>query len=159
MKWTFTFLFFVLYLHLHGQSRVVERLYDQYGDSGCFSISLTGNFLSGFCKEGAREDEDWQQVAAGIKNVRLLRVPGERYSASRFNNLRKELLKERFEELIAVNDPGSKVYVLVKEQKKTISQIIMIVNDKDGLLVLDMKGELPKNKVKEFMENIDVSNH
>lgn len=140
------------------QNKAINDFYLKYKDKGCFTLDLSGNFLSGFLKSGDQDDE-LKQLANHIDQFKMVNIPKEVqiFSIAAINDLKKSIKKDKFEDVFTIKDKESDISVLVKEVKGDVKEIIMLANGTDGVFMLNIFGNIPRDKVEKLMENIEIN--
>lgn len=140
------------------QNKAINDFYVKYKDKGCFTMDLSGNFLSGFLKSSDQDDE-LKQIASHIDQFKIVNIPKEIevFSVAAINDLKKSIKKDKFEDVFTIKDEKSDISVLVKEVKGDVKEIVMLANGTDGVFMLNIFGNIPRDKVEQLMENIEIN--
>lgn len=140
------------------QNKAINSFYAKYKDKGCFTLDLSGNFLSGFLKSGDQDDE-LKEIVRHIDQFKMVNIPKEVqvFSAAAINDLKKSIRKDKFEDIFTMKDGESDISVMVKEVKGDVKEIIMLSSGEDGVFMLDISGAIPRDKVQKLMEDIEIN--
>lgn len=131
-----------------GQSKTIERFQSKFEDDrdakvvhinkGLFRLlSAVASF--------AEDDEDAQVVARigdGINSMDILAVPYQRVglSLSDFDDMRKDLQREDYEELMTVRDGDERVYIMTKGDENEVRDMVILVREHKDFIVMNMNG-------------------
>ncbi len=148
----FLSLLFCLPLSLFGQSKSVDRLYNQYkGEESFFHLDLAGNFLD-FAKgwDIDIEEANLSAITESIDRVKLCKLPvsGDR-ARSDFKKLAQGLAREDYELLMEAEekDSGISIYSLGSPNMRGL--VLMIRSNEDAeYMVIELEGKFDQKELK-----------
>ena len=142
----------------------IDHLYDKYaGEKGFTSININPamfNMLSSMdmndSSEKAQEAQNVMEQVTGLKM--LVYEPDEGETNAEFLNEIKTLTKVKgFEEMMSVNDGDEVVKFLVKKGKDgKMSEMLMIVLEKDEAVVMSISGNLDMKTISEISKSMNI---
>ncbi|SHM64571.1 protein of unknown function [Cyclobacterium lianum] len=138
-------LLFYLPLSLFGQSKSVDRLYQQYKDNDAFfHLDLAGNFLD-FAKgwDIDIEEANLSAITESIDRVKLFKLPVNGDQArSDFKKLSQGLRRENYELMMEAEekDSGVSIYSLGERSMKGLVLLIHSGPDSD-YMVIELEGQ------------------
>lgn len=143
-----------LSLSVHAQSKSVQALYQQFkGNEDFFHMELGGNFMN--FADGLKIDlseDDMETVAKSIERLNFFKLPeGVDQTKGYSKSLRKGLEKEKYDLLLETSEGSSSIHIFSKGSR-TISDLVVLIRDNDGdLIVAEMKGEFAQDVVEKAM--------
>ncbi|MEQ8927721.1 MAG: DUF4252 domain-containing protein [Fulvivirga sp.] len=132
------------------QSKSVEAFHNKYKDDRDASVvTLNGNIFGLISNiAGFSEEEDAQtvsRIAKGINSMNVLALPMDKIgiSVKEIDNLRDDIKKEGYEEMMTVRDGRERVYFLAKTNKSQINNMLILTNkDDDEFVLINLDGIL-----------------
>lgn len=143
------------------QSRAVENFHNKYKDNGKYlSVRIDGgilNMLSGI----ETNDEDAQQMLEAMTKIDAINVHSidrdeDEFAKSDIAKFKKEVQKEKYDELMIVRDGDTDVDFLIKEKKGKISDLLLVVEEPDEFTIVSISGEIDLKTIAEITENLDI---
>lgn len=144
------------------QSRAVDQLKERFkGNEEVTSLSFSGNFLnmaSWFTSDN-EEDEAVKDLIKGIDRMNILTIPigGNGIPKKEVKDLRKDISKEDFEDLMVIRDGNDRINVMIKEKDGIISHLLMLINDDQDLTILDFSGHISMDDVALLTDNVNFN--
>lgn len=141
-----------------------DKLYEKYaGKDGVTSINISPEmfqFLGGIDMSDSSEDaKDAQNVMEQLSGLKMLvyETPDGKTLNDFYKEVKKALPFKNYAELMSINDEDSDIKFLVKKQgKDRISEMLMIVKSDDEVLVMSMLGDLDMNAISEIGKSLDM---
>ncbi|WP_375585041.1 DUF4252 domain-containing protein [Cyclobacterium xiamenense] len=136
---------FSLPMSLFGQSKSVDRLYNQYkGDESFFHLDLAGNFLD-FAKgwDIDIEEANLSAITESIDRVKLFKLPvsGNQARAD-FRKLAQGLEREHYELMMEAEEKDSGVSIYALGQRSMKGLVLLIRSNEDAeYLVIELEGQ------------------
>lgn len=143
------------------QSRAIEKFHDKYKDDGKYlSLSIEGGLLKLISDVDTNDEEagDFLKAISGLKSINMYKIDRHE-SALNEDNIRtfkKEIQKEKFEELMVIRDGDTHVDFLVKENKGKISDLLMMVDEMDEFILLTFSGEIDLAALSKLSDDLDI---
>lgn len=144
--------FFIALITLTGvlsaQKDRLDAFFNRYsGSEGYTTININGNLLGLFAKFD--DDEDLNRLANKITSIRIISTetdtphPGINF----YSELKNDINRADYEELVTVKDNDDDVLVLVKTAGQTILEILIVASGEDQTVV-QIKGSLNQRDLK-----------
>ncbi len=154
MKRTLILLFlFAIHIFIFSQSRSIEKFRKVYKeDQNVFFYSSTLKMLN---TENSPEFED---ILKDIEKIAVLIYEKENkiIGSEQITQLMTNLKKEKYEELMVINENGNKVNLYKRDKKGRTAGFAAIVDNKEKLILLDVKGSIDFKKFMELKNKIDL---
>ncbi|MDT8400930.1 MAG: DUF4252 domain-containing protein [Bacteroidales bacterium] len=151
-------LLFVFTISLNAQSSI-DRLFEKYqGRDGFVTVTVSGNFLKmvGKFDDG---DDDFLKNADKLTAIRILAQEDENMNVENFYDIvMDELDKGGYEEMVRVNSSDSDVKIMVKAEGKIFTEFLLVTGGSDNAII-QIKGKLTEEIIREMSESIDDDNH
>ena len=139
---------------LLAQNSSVDKIFDKYsGMDGYTTVDVSKGLFELFAEvESDDEDfEDFQKAVEGIEKLRLLAYsPDEGNSNEKekfLNDIKKSIPFDEYDELMVVKDSDADIKFLAKSNKQVISEMLMLVDGDDEVVLLSLTGEIDLNHV------------
>ncbi|MEL6720096.1 MAG: DUF4252 domain-containing protein [Bacteroidota bacterium] len=141
------------------QSKYVEKFIDRYAENvdasslslNDWSLKLTSSFIN---------KETGQKIRNKVTQLRLLTSDNAFLASnSDIRELISDLKKDDFESLIEVREKGNHVKFMIRENKETVTDVLMLVQGTDGFVLLSLEGLFKLNDLKNFHIDIEGGEH
>ncbi len=141
------------------QSKNIQNFYNKYAAyENATDINVQGWVLK--LASAFSEDEKAQKTLDKITQLRILIMEDENLvSYDDRKKLMRSLKKDKFEEFLQVRDGGDKVDFFLREEGDQITNILMVVNGKDGFVLLSLEGLLNLEDIKDLNIDLEGSEH
>lgn len=161
MKKLFILILFICPMMAHSQSKSLEALRNAYKElPNSFDLSFGGNFL-GLSNYIFNEDDDKEvkELINSIDNLHLFTLPiGEGgIGTKELIKLKKDMSKEAYEELMVIRDGKDHINMLIKEKDGIISSLVMLIEDKEDITILDFSGNIDLMNLSLLANKVNVS--
>ncbi len=141
-----------------------NKLYEKYaGKEGVTSINISPEMfrlLSSIdMSDSAEEVKDAQNVMEQLAGLKMLvyENPEGKSVANFYNDIKKFLPLGDYTELMTINDSDSDIKFLIKKEgKNRISELLMIVKSEGEVLVMSMIGDLDMNSISKIGSSLDM---
>lgn len=145
-----------------GQSKIITELKAQFsGNEEVTSFSFGGNFLNmaSWFNSDNKEEEAVKNLINGIDHLQILSIPiGKKgIREIELRELRKNINKDHFEDLMVIRDENEEINIMVKEKGGMIVNVLMVVNDNKALTLLDFSGSISREDVALLTENVNFN--
>ncbi len=143
------------------QSQAVMDFHNKYKDSGKYlSVRIDGgllNLLSGIetNDEEAREMLDAMGKIDAI-NVHSIDRDEDDFQESDIDRFKRDVKKEKYDELMIVRDGDANVDFLIKEKKGKISDLLLVVDETDEFVIVSISGEIDMKTIAKITDNLDI---
>lgn len=141
------------------QSKSIHNFYNKYaGFENATDINVQGWVLK--LASAFSEDEKAQNTLDKITQIRILIMEDENLvTYDDRKKLIRSLKKDKFETLLQVKDGGDNIDFFLREEGDHITNILMLVNGKDGFVLLSLEGLLNLEDIKDLNIDIEGSEH
>ena len=143
----------IINVALFSQSRSIEKFRKAYQeDENVFFYSSTLKMLN---MEGLPDFED---IVKDIDKIAVLiyKKENQKFTARELYQLTKNLEKEKYVELMIINDKGNKINLYKKEKRGRTTGFAAFVDNKESLVLIDVKGSIDFKKFMELKNQIDL---
>jgi Domain of unknown function (DUF4252) len=157
MKNTFLLLLIVLPMIAFSQSKSIEDFYSKFKNQEKITLlTISG----GLIKFAASADENINKnVLDKISQIRLLVSEESFVTKNDYTKLKKNLKKDSFEDLMQINAEGAKVDILIRENGKYISEVVLLVNDDEDFIMISLEGNFQYSDLNDLNLNFDGGNY
>jgi len=146
------------------QNKSIDRVFDKYaGKDGFTTVYISKYMFSMFSNLEGVEDEDIkevQDVFGKLTGIKILAVDdpsvlGE--GVNFYDEIMKDLPKDRYEELMVVKDSESDVVFLAREEGGVIVELLLVVGGEgDSNALIAITGEIDLNTIAKLSETMDI---
>jgi len=148
-------LLFTLPAAVLAQSETTRSIEEKYDDAfGLFFYNNTLNMLN------QTDDKDFEELIKDIDKMKFLRISKE--SSGLTNDEVKGYISnykdEDFEEMMTMRHEGMNVQVFIQEDDGVTTGLIFLMDDKESLSVLDVKGKVPMNQLANLISKVQSMN-
>ena len=147
-----------------GQNNSIDRVFDKYaGQEGFTTVYISKYMFSMFSNlEGVEDDdlEDVQDVFGNLTGIKILAVDDPEAlgkGVNFFDEIMKDLPRDRYEELMVVKDSESDVVFLAREEDGVIIELLLIVGGEgDENALIAITGEIDLSTIAKLSETMDI---
>ena len=143
------------------QSSAVLDFSKKYrNDQDYFSLRIEGGLLK-MLNHIDSDDSDTRECIKALTKIDGIEVHSIKRSSSDFrdtdySDLMKQVKKEKFEDLMIVNDSDSKINFMVKDSGGKIHDLLMLVNDNHEFLIMEITGEIDLHSLSKLSDDLDI---
>lgn len=146
-KWIGLWVMTLLFGTVQAQDDAIVKFFSKYMESDNFSrvyispkmMQMAGGFLRSNVEAGDAEEKDLGELMQKIKGIRIL--SGDQVNGkSLFNEAMATLNKNKYEDLMDVQDKESSVKFMVREENGRIAELLMITGSQTEFTLLSMLG-------------------
>ena len=149
---------------LLAQNKSIDRVFDKYaGKEGFTTVYISKYMFSMFANLEGIEDEDReeiQDVFGKLTGIKILAVDDHRAlenGINFFDEIMKELPRDRYEELMVVKNSESDVVFLAREEDGVIVELLLIAGGKgDENALIAITGEIDLSTIARLSETMDI---
>jgi len=146
------------------QNNSIDRVFDKYaGQEGFTTVYISKYMFSMFANlEGVEDDdlEDVQDVFGKLTGIKILAVDDPEAlgkGLNFFDEIMKDLPRDRYEELMVVKDSESDVVFLAREEDGVIVELLLIVGGEgDENALIAITGEIDLSTIAKLSETMDI---
>ncbi|HEY0744146.1 MAG TPA: DUF4252 domain-containing protein [Chryseosolibacter sp.] len=151
----FLFVFFLaIASQASAQSKTTEALEKKYSDAlKLFFYNNTLRMLN------QQNDPNFDELIKNIEKMKflLIRKDEKTFANGGYKQIVSDYKKEAFEEIMTSRFEGKNFDVFLKEKDGKTKGMLVLVNDKESLYVLDILGSININKVTDLYSTLDKS--
>lgn len=146
------------------QNKSIDRVFDKYaGKEGFTTVYISKYMFTMFANLDDIDDEDLketQDVFGKLTGIKILAVEdadalGE--GVNFYNEIMKDLPRDRYEELMVVKDSESDVIFLAREEQGIIVELLLIVGGEgDDNVLIAITGEIDLNTIAKLSKTLDI---
>ena len=146
-KWIWVLIMTLLIGTVQAQDDAIVKFFSKYMESDNFSrvyispkmMQMAGGFLRSNVEAGDAEEKDLGELMQKIKGIRIL--SGDKVNGkSLFNEAMATLNKNKYEDLMDVQDKESSLKFMVREENGRIAELLMITGSQTEFTLLSMLG-------------------
>lgn len=146
-KWIGVLIVTLLFGTAQAQDDAIVKFFSKYMESDNFSrvyispkmMQMAGGFLRSNVEAGGAEEKDLGELMQKIKGIRIL--SGDKVNGkSLFNEAMGTLNKNKYEDLMDVQDKESSLKFMVREENGRIAELLMITGSETEFTLLSMLG-------------------
>ena len=146
-KWIGVLIMALLCGTAQAQDDAIVKFFSKYMESDNFSrvyispkmMQMAGGFLRSNVEAGDAEEKDLGELMQKIKGIRIL--SGDKVNGkSLFNEAMGTLNKNKYEDLMDVQDKESSLKFMVREENGRIAELLMITGSETEFTLLSMLG-------------------
>jgi hypothetical protein len=136
------------------QSKTTEALAKKHSDA--LSLFFYNNTLRMLNQSN---DPNFDELIKDIEKMKflLIKKEGDSFNTSGYKQLVGEYKSEAFEEIMTSRFEGKNFDVFLKEKDGKTKGMLVLVNDKESLYVLDIMGSINVSKVTDLYTTLDKS--
>lgn len=132
---------------------------DRYAGVDNFNeVSIQGSFLN-FAVSQSENEEDKKTLQKISKIRAIWSNDFNPVSYRDLNQLRKELRRDHFEDLVTIQEGSANVNFLIRENGNTITDVTLIVDDEDQFLLINLEGKLKFKDLGDINLDIEGMDH
>ena len=139
------------------QNSAVDKLFAKYqGKQGITTVSISPELFKMVNAMGIEEIEEQDFPLDKVASVKILTIEDdEGYEHVNFyEEIKKDLNVDDFEEVMTVNDGGEVVRMWMKVEKNSVSEFLLIVGGDDNVLIY-ITGDFNMKDLEELAEHVD----
>ena len=155
-KYLFSLIILLLgWVHSNAQTEVIKNFYDKYTKKE----NVEDITLKGWLLKIASEINGDDQVSDVLDKITQLRIlimeDGNLVSPKAYKQFVNDIQEQDFEELIQLKEGGELVECYIREEGDDITNILLMVHEKDGFILLSLEGLLQLKDLKNININVD----
>jgi len=158
----FPILFIAFALQAQAQDDAIQKFFSNYMEDDRFSrVYISPKMMQmagGFLKSTANEDQESEDLGSLISKVRGVRILSSDQvdGLTLYNEAMGTLIKNKYEELMDVQDKGSSLKFMVREEGGLVKELLMISGDKEDFTLLSMLGSFTYEELNMLAESTDL---
>ena len=142
----------------HAQEDAITSFFDKYMDDERFtSIYISGKMFNMFAQIPVDEkEEEIKKAISDINGLRILtsdQVNGQ----TMYKEAANTLSLKGYEELMFIREGGDEeLQFLVKEDKGKISELLMLIGNKEDFFLMSLIGNIDLNQIARLAKTMDI---
>jgi hypothetical protein len=106
------------------------------------------------------DDPEFDKMINGIEKMRFIMLEKEKnkFDKAQYANLISNYTKENYEEIMSVRYDNTNFNVFIKEEKGVSKAMLLLANADDSIIVLDMLGSVPLDKIGDLYSTVSEVN-
>lgn len=146
------FVFSLAFTNSFAQSNTTEGLQKNYHSRPFFFYNNTLRMIN------QKEDKAFDELIKDIEKMKLLLIdkPGG-FASADYKKIVSDYKKEAFEEAMTSRFEGKTLDIFLKGKDKKVKGVLVLVNDKETLYVLDIVGSIALDKIGSLYKTIESS--
>ena len=139
------------------QNQDIAGFYEKYeGKEGFTTIDLNGSLFTSLF--GGKKHHTDDKKHHKVFRFRLISTDFAEASINPrdIRQLKSDLQRGPYEELMTIRDAGTYVDFLVREKGPIIQELLMVVDEKEGFTLISFEGEIHRDKLNKFCEDIEM---
>ena len=156
MKRAITFLVAIMIVMTVSAQSSIDKLFNKYqGEEGFVTVTINGSLLKLLGELDEEEDEDLLKFADKFTSIRILAQEEDDMEVENFYDMvNDELERGGYEEMMRVNSSDADVKILVKQEGNIFKEFLVVAGGDDNAII-QIKGNLTYEEVKEMSASID----
>lgn len=145
------------------QDDAIQKFFSNYMEDDRFSrVYISPKMMQmagGFLKNNSDNDQDAEDLGTLIQKVKGIRILSseEVNGQALYNEALSTLTKNKYEELMDVQDKGSSLKFMVREEGGLVRELLMLSGDKGGqFTLLSMLGAFTYEDLNMLAEKTDI---
>jgi hypothetical protein len=140
------FLLMAIFFQAKAQDDAIQKFFSKYMDDDRFSrVYISPKMMQmagGFLKSNAGTDKEAEELGTLISKVKGIRILSseEVDGKSLYSQVMSTLTKNKYEDLMDVQDKGSSLKFMVREDSGLIKELLMISGSGNDFTLLSMQG-------------------
>ncbi len=143
-----------------GQCRSLTKIYRSYDHlEESFSLNISGGFLKMASWVDDHDDEDIDDVIRSIDQIKIYKIPkGFRgIENDEIRRFKRDLKDEYFEELMNVRNGDEIFYVMAKERRGRVSDLVVYGEADNSVVFIEFLGSMSTNKLAKLCRKIEFN--
>lgn len=156
------FLILGIGIQAFAQEDAIQRFFSKYMEDERFSrVYISPKMMQmagGFLKNNAEGDRDAEQLGALIAKIKGIRILSseEVNGKSLYTEAMGTLTKNKYEELMDVQDKGSSLKFMIREEGGLIRELTMISGDNKSFSLISMLGSFTYDDLNMLAEKTNI---
>ena len=147
------------------QNAPVDKLFDKYaGKDGFTTVYITKYMFQMFKNTEGMESEEmdeFSKVLGKLNSIKILAVEDASYMKDNLNfydEIMKELPREKYNELMIVKEKDSDVVFLAREEKGVIVELLLIVSGESASdnVLISIQGEIDLANIAKLSKGMGI---
>jgi hypothetical protein len=144
---------------LFSQTKAINKFYNKYKKlENVTDIKLQGWVLK--LASNFADEEEAEQMLKKITHLRVLVMEdGNLVSKQEYRQLKNDVKKNSFEELFKIKEGLTEIEFMIREDKESITDVLVLVNGDDEFVLLSLEGKLKFSDLNNLNLEIEGADH
>ncbi|KEO73404.1 DUF4252 domain-containing protein [Anditalea andensis] len=145
------------------QDDAIVKFFSKYMEDDRFSrvyispkmMQMAGGFMKSEADKLKKDEKDLGELITKVRGIRILsadKVNGKSF----YNEAMGTLTRNKYEDLMDVQDKSSSVKFMVREEGGRVKELLMITGSADGFTLLSMLGDFTYQDLNILAENTNM---
>jgi len=151
-----TISFVLISFSLSAQTDAIDKFFNDYKTNGDFKIiSINSKAFDLLNKATSdKDDSEFLDIVKDLKGLKILTT--SKNAMLIYADANKRVIGAGYEELMKIRDNESNIRFVTKETNGNISELVMILGEKDNFTVLSFIGNIDLKKIAKLSKTLDV---
>jgi hypothetical protein len=156
------FLLMAIIFQANAQDDAIQKFFSKYMDDDRFSrVYISPKMMQmagGFLKSNAGTDKDAEDLGTLISKVKGIRILSSEEVDGKllYSQVMSTLTKNKYEDLMDVQDKGSSLKFMVREEGGLVKELLMISGNGSDFTLLSMLGSFTYQDLNLLAEKTDI---
>lgn len=138
------------------QSDAIERFFKDYQSNDEFSTTYVSPKMFKMISK-ATTDKENEELQTILKDLTSLRIISTKKNAEKiYQEANTRLNIKEYEELISVKEKGSNVRFITKENNGKISELLLLIGNKEEFIMMSFMGNIDLNKISKLSQKLNI---
>lgn len=155
---------FIIPAFIWAQNAPVDALFDKYAGKDGFTTIYISKYMFDMFRshdKGEAEDEELNKVLGKLTAIKILTVEDPAFIGKGLNfydEIMKELPREKYKELMIVKDKESDVVFLAREEKNVIVELLLIAGGADASdnVLISIQGQIDLETISKLSKSLNI---
>ncbi len=144
----------------YGQSNAVLEFHNKYKDNSRYlSFRIEGGLLKTLSNIETDDPEagDFLKLISKIDaiDIHSINLEESKFDERSLQEFIRQIKREKFEDLMIVNEENKKINFLVKESGGRISDLLLLIDAPDDFTVLNISGDIDLHSLAKLSRSMD----
>lgn len=152
-------------LLIRAQGGPVDKLFDKYAEKDGYTTVYITKYMFNMFKNTnetkGKEEDELNEVLGKLNSIKILAVDDPSFipeGTNFYNEIMKELPREKYNELMVVKEKDSDVIFLAREEKGTIVELLLVAGGSsvsDNVLI-SILGEIDLKNISKLSKSLNI---
>jgi CRISPR/Cas system-associated protein endoribonuclease Cas2 len=155
---------FIIPVLILAQNTPVDALFDKYAGKDGFTTIYISKYMFDMFRSHDIEDkeaDELNRVLGKLTSIKILTVEDQEFigkGVNFYNEIMKELPREKYNELMVVKDKDSDVVFLSREEKGVIVELLLIAGgaDESDNVLISIQGEIDLETISKLSKTLNI---
>jgi hypothetical protein len=155
---------FIIPALIRAQNAPVDALFDKYAGKDGFTTVYISKYMFDMFRSHDIEDkeaDELNKVLGKLTAIKILAVEDPSFigkGINFYNEIMKELPREKYNELMVVKNKESDVVFLAREEKGVIVELLLVTGgaDESDNVLISIQGEIDLETISKLSKTLDI---